>query len=165
VSTQSAPSTTKRTWWKSRPFIGLAGLVVGVGLANAGGDATPTAATAAAVATVPGPATTVMKTVTIPGPESTVVKTVKAVAAPAKTVTKIKTNTVTVMADAPQPPDPNVGADGSVDEAPLPLVDNGGGTSYANCSDVRAAGAAPIYSGDPGFQAKFDRDNDGVGCE
>lgn len=30
---------------------------------------------------------------------------------------------------------------------------------------VRAAGAAPIYPGDPGFQQKFDRDNDGIGCE
>jgi hypothetical protein len=34
-----------------------------------------------------------------------------------------------------------------------------------NCTDVRAAGAAPIYAGDPGFQSKFDRDGDGVGCE
>lgn len=36
---------------------------------------------------------------------------------------------------------------------------------YANCSDVRAHGAAPIYPGEPGFQSKFDRDKDGVGCE
>ena len=36
---------------------------------------------------------------------------------------------------------------------------------YANCDDVRAAGAAPIHPGDPGFQPKFDRDDDGVGCE
>lgn len=36
---------------------------------------------------------------------------------------------------------------------------------YKNCSAVRAAGAAPIYPGDPGWDPKFDRDNDGVGCE
>ncbi|MDJ0316612.1 GmrSD restriction endonuclease domain-containing protein [Arthrobacter antibioticus] len=36
---------------------------------------------------------------------------------------------------------------------------------YQNCSAVRAAGAAPIHIGQPGFQAKFDRDGDGVGCE
>lgn len=36
---------------------------------------------------------------------------------------------------------------------------------YQNCTEVRAAGAAPIYAGDPGFQSKFDRDGDGVGCE
>ena len=37
--------------------------------------------------------------------------------------------------------------------------------SYRNCDEVRAAGAAPIFSGDPGWQSKFDRDGDGVGCE
>lgn len=36
---------------------------------------------------------------------------------------------------------------------------------YQNCDAVRAAGAAPIHSGDPGWQQKFDRDHDGVGCE
>ena len=36
---------------------------------------------------------------------------------------------------------------------------------YANCDAVRAAGAAPIYPGQPGWDSKFDRDNDGVGCE
>lgn len=39
------------------------------------------------------------------------------------------------------------------------------GVYYKNCDAVRAAGAAPIRPGDPGFQPKFDRDNDGVGCE
>jgi hypothetical protein len=36
---------------------------------------------------------------------------------------------------------------------------------YQNCTAVRAAGAAPIHAGDPGWQTKFDRDGDGVGCE
>jgi endonuclease YncB( thermonuclease family) len=36
---------------------------------------------------------------------------------------------------------------------------------YQNCDAVRAAGAAPIHAGDPGWQSKFDRDGDGVGCE
>ncbi|MCC3273340.1 DUF1524 domain-containing protein [Arthrobacter zhangbolii] len=36
---------------------------------------------------------------------------------------------------------------------------------YANCSAVKAAGAAPIRTGDPGWDPKFDRDGDGVGCE
>jgi hypothetical protein len=36
---------------------------------------------------------------------------------------------------------------------------------YANCDAVRADGAAPIHAGDPGWQSKFDRDKDGVGCE
>ena len=38
-------------------------------------------------------------------------------------------------------------------------------TSYANCDAVRAAGAAPIHRGDPGYSSKLDRDGDGIGCE
>ncbi|MGP5588072.1 excalibur calcium-binding domain-containing protein [Glutamicibacter ardleyensis] len=34
-----------------------------------------------------------------------------------------------------------------------------------NCSAVKAAGAAPIYRGDPGYSGKLDRDGDGVACE
>ena len=40
-----------------------------------------------------------------------------------------------------------------------------GGTYYANCSAARAAGAAPVRRGDPGYASHLDRDNDGVGCE
>ncbi|NIK75688.1 uncharacterized protein YceK [Paenibacillus castaneae] len=36
---------------------------------------------------------------------------------------------------------------------------------YANCAAVRAAGAAPIHKGDPGYSRKLDRDGDGIGCE
>ncbi|MFJ5047775.1 excalibur calcium-binding domain-containing protein [Streptomyces sp. NPDC088719] len=41
----------------------------------------------------------------------------------------------------------------------------GGSTSYANCTAVRNAGAAPIRTGDPGYGRHLDRDGDGVGCE
>jgi hypothetical protein len=36
---------------------------------------------------------------------------------------------------------------------------------YANCSEARAAGAAPLYRGDPGYRSGLDRDGDGVACE
>ncbi|GAA1355375.1 hypothetical protein GCM10009612_19560 [Streptomyces beijiangensis] len=41
----------------------------------------------------------------------------------------------------------------------------GGSTYYKNCAAVRAAGAAPIHVGDPGYGRHLDRDGDGVGCE
>jgi hypothetical protein len=41
----------------------------------------------------------------------------------------------------------------------------GGSVYYANCSAARAAGAAPVMRGQPGYSRKLDRDNDGVGCE
>jgi hypothetical protein len=36
---------------------------------------------------------------------------------------------------------------------------------YANCSEARAAGAAPILRGEPGYAPKLDRDSDGIACE
>ena len=39
------------------------------------------------------------------------------------------------------------------------------GAYYANCSEARAAGAAPLYAGDPGYRGALDRDKDSVACE
>jgi hypothetical protein len=36
---------------------------------------------------------------------------------------------------------------------------------FENCSAARAAGAAPVRRGDPGYGAHLDGDGDGVGCE
>lgn len=41
----------------------------------------------------------------------------------------------------------------------------GGSGAYRNCTEARAAGAAPIRRGEPGYGPHLDRDNDGVGCE
>lgn len=43
--------------------------------------------------------------------------------------------------------------------------DGGGAAYYANCSAARAAGAAPLYVGSPGYSSDLDRDGDGVACE
>lgn len=40
-----------------------------------------------------------------------------------------------------------------------------GARAFANCAEARAAGAAPVRRGDPGYGAHLDRDNDGIGCE
>lgn len=36
---------------------------------------------------------------------------------------------------------------------------------YPNCAAARAAGAAPVKRGQPGYGRHLDRDNDGIGCE
>lgn len=41
----------------------------------------------------------------------------------------------------------------------------GGLVSYASCRAARAAGAAPLRRGDPGYSPKLDRDGDGIACE
>ncbi|MFC5337009.1 excalibur calcium-binding domain-containing protein [Leucobacter denitrificans] len=50
--------------------------------------------------------------------------------------------------------------------APAPAPAAPSAPSYfANCTAARAAGAAPVRSGDPGYGRHLDRDGDGIGCE
>jgi hypothetical protein len=37
--------------------------------------------------------------------------------------------------------------------------------AYTNCTAARAAGAAPVLRGEPGYGRHLDRDSDGIGCE
>ncbi|WP_330163021.1 excalibur calcium-binding domain-containing protein [Xanthomonas translucens] len=46
-----------------------------------------------------------------------------------------------------------------------PARTSGSSRPFANCAEARAAGAAPVRRGDPGYAPKLDRDNDGIGCE
>src|SRR4051812_27153766 len=49
--------------------------------------------------------------------------------------------------------------------APAPAPAPAPSVSFANCDAARAAGAAPVHRGDPGYSSKLDRDGDGIGCE
>lgn len=49
--------------------------------------------------------------------------------------------------------------------APAPSRPLSNGGVFPNCAAARAAGAAPVRRGDPGYGRHLDRDNDGVGCE
>uniref|UniRef100_A0AAU2JV52 Excalibur calcium-binding domain-containing protein n=1 Tax=Streptomyces sp. NBC_00049 TaxID=2903617 RepID=A0AAU2JV52_9ACTN len=41
----------------------------------------------------------------------------------------------------------------------------GGSVHYKNCDAAKAAGAAPIRRGQPGYGKHLDRDNDGIACD
>ncbi|UUL76211.1 excalibur calcium-binding domain-containing protein [Pseudarthrobacter sp. Fe7] len=49
--------------------------------------------------------------------------------------------------------------------APAPAAPAPAAAYYANCTAARAAGAAPLYAGQPGYRPALDRDSDGVACE
>ena len=49
--------------------------------------------------------------------------------------------------------------------APARARSGGGGESFANCSEARAAGRSNIRRGEPGYAPKLDRDRDGIACE
>ncbi|MFC4257068.1 hypothetical protein GRI97_13905 [Altererythrobacter xixiisoli] len=39
------------------------------------------------------------------------------------------------------------------------------GDYWSGCNAARAAGTAPIYIGEPGYQENMDGDGDGIACE
>lgn len=108
----------------------------------------------------------------------------RVVPGPTVTVTVTATPTAKVSASAKPTikptaePAPKPSADKPVTRAPAvrptqdeeAFTDNSSGDNnksayYANCSAVRAAGAAPIRRGDAGYGRHLDRDGDGVACE
>ncbi|GAA3044682.1 excalibur calcium-binding domain-containing protein [Actinokineospora globicatena] len=68
--------------------------------------------------------------------------------------------TRTVVPPAPAPP-PAPEPPTTEPELPEPPAD----AYYANCAAARAAGAAPIHRGEPGYRPALDRNNDGTACE
>lgn len=49
--------------------------------------------------------------------------------------------------------------------APAPRASSPSGVFYPNCRAAWAAGAAPLYRGQPGYRPEMDGDGDGIACE
>lgn len=62
-------------------------------------------------------------------------------------------------------PDPTPAPQQFVQQPAAPVIQESPSVYYENCDAVRAAGAAPLYMGSPGYAPKLDRDGDGVACE
>jgi endonuclease YncB( thermonuclease family) len=69
----------------------------------------------------------------------------------------------TIAPPPPPPPAPTVQQ--PVAPQPTAKPDPPSSVSYKNCAAVKAAGAAPLYAGQPGYGSHLDRDGDGVACE
>jgi hypothetical protein len=108
---------------------------------------------------------------------TTVTQTVTVTAAPPPAfMAPPATVTVTAQAapaPAPWAPPPEATTDAPPPEAPAytppPIVPAyappPSSAYYGNCSEARAAGAAPLHVGEPGYRSGLDRDGDGVACE
>ncbi len=132
-------------------LIGLVVLVLTSATACAAGSSTEPRGLAAVPATVTTTQTLSAPAVTETAAPETTTRTVT------RTVTRTATRTVTARSRA------------TATAAPLLDESDSGGSAgsahYANCSAARAASAAPIHRGEPGYRAGLDRDGDGVGCE
>lgn len=96
--------------------------------------------------TTPAPTTTTTTTTTTPPPSP-----------PTEPV-------VPVQPPAPKPPPvqpPPVEPPPPAEPPPAEPAD----AYYKNCDAARAAGAAPLHRGEPGYRAGLDRDGDGTACE
>lgn len=77
---------------------------------------------------------------------------------PPTTTTTTTTTTTAPPTTTTEPPPPQT-------EPPTTTSPPSADVYYANCTEARAAGAAPLHRGEPGYRAGLDRDGDGVACE
>lgn len=62
-------------------------------------------------------------------------------------------------------PAPEVTEDSDPDSDGSGSGSGGGSAFYPNCAAARAANAAPLYRGQPGYRSALDRDGDGIACD
>ncbi|OBA73813.1 excalibur calcium-binding domain-containing protein [Gordonia sp. 852002-10350_SCH5691597] len=129
----------------------------GVGTAIGGSDGPQAAPTVTSTTTL---------TETSAASNETVWRTTTVTATPTASTGTTGTTTTQAADDADNTPRGFVGTRTQTAVAPTTTSDSGGGSAYyASCAAARAAGAAPLYSGQPGYSSKLDRDGDGVACE
>lgn len=139
---------TAPKWARKRYVLPALGLAFFIGI-GAGAEDSSAKDDAKPLAAEPRPTVTATATVTA---------TPTADPEPAPTVTVTATRTVKVkvtktVTEEPVEDDYSGGGGG------------GGSVYYENCDAARAAGAAPVHVGDPGYGGHLDRDGDGTGCE
>ena len=83
---------------------------------------------------------------------------------PAPSVIPIPVQPVAHPSPTAQPPSPEVPRE-AIPETVPETQPSAAEVYYANCDAARAAGAAPIREGQPGYRSGLDRDDDGVACE
>lgn len=152
------------------PTLVLLGAVV---LVTSGCASTPDAAPAAPV-TVTAQVTTTQtaapRTVTATETTTTTV-TERAVETVVEQVVTTVTEQVAIQpVAAPAPPAPTTRAPTTqpvptAAQAAVQAPAAAASEYFANCSEARSAGAAPLFRGDAGYRSALDRDDDGVACE
>jgi hypothetical protein len=150
-----------RNWPTSaRVTIGVLAFTTLLGFGAAAAAAPHEDVRAGSAVTTEAPVTTARPTTTSPAPAPST-------APPATTPTTAPPTTVA----PPAPPTTAAPPPTTAAPTPQPLVAAperaiaAPSVYYENCDAARAAGAAPVFRGDPGYGGHLDRDGDGVGCE
>lgn len=98
-------------------------------------------------------------------PAATTAKATTTTKAPTTTTTVAPTTTTVAPIAPPPATAEQIIAPEPVVAPPKPAAREAPSVSFSSCAAARAAGVAPLYSGDPGYSTKLDRDRDGVACE
>ena len=88
--------------------------------------------------------------------------------APAQQAEPVQQAPVATEAPVQQAPAQAPAAEAPAQQAPAQPVQQAPARSsvyYETCADARAAGAAPLHRGEPGYRPGLDKDGDGVACE
>lgn len=148
----SAPRKSRRREWL------IAGAIV-AGLVGFGADAPPSTTSAPAPAQIglPDPSADLPLVVAPPTPDPQPGSSHELARRPLPRPAWIVAAVEAELATAPEPAAVPFAA---------PLADPEPASAYyRSCAAARAAGAAPMRRGEPGYRPGLDRDNDGVACE
>jgi hypothetical protein len=145
------PPTDRRTWIIVGSIVGVVLMLIMLG--NCGGnDQKPVASTVTKTVTV----TAQPPTVTVTAAPPTSIVTVTQAAPPPPAFFEPPASDAAPPPESFEPPAP----------PPIPVAPPpSSSVYYDDCSEARAAGAAPILVGEPGYRSGLDRDGDGVACE
>jgi outer membrane biosynthesis protein TonB len=122
-----------------------------------GDDAATTAAPTSEVETTPAPEGTPT------APETGAPTTTAPTTAPTPTHTPTQTPSSTPTdSESPTPKPSSTTPTTSPTTEP---VSTGDAVVYQSCAEVRAAGKAPLYRGQPGYTEELDRNGDGIACD
>ncbi len=171
----------ERSWWKrKRVLIPVA--VLGLVAINAANTPRSSQVATPPATTIPTQVLAAAVTSTVAVTSSTTAVIPTTAAAPASTVAPTTIAATTIAAPAATEP-PQVLPIAAPTDTEAPVAEPEPSTAatialttaattvraasvyYQNCADAKAAGAAPLHRGDPGYREALDRDKDGTACE
>ena len=168
-----------RTWWKRKRAL-IPTAVVGLLAINAANTPRANRVATSPATTIAAQVLAAEVTSTVVASSSTSALTPTTVAAPASTAapTTAATAIVATTPAAAEPPQvlpiaaPLDTEPPAAEPEPSTTARTTAATTvraasvyFQNCADARAAGAAPLRRGDPGYRDALDRDHDGTACE
>ncbi|MFJ2835511.1 excalibur calcium-binding domain-containing protein [Nocardia sp. NPDC087230] len=158
------PQDKKRRW----PWVAGIGVAGVVGLAAIGGlvdDGSDPAAVPSTTSTIRPSASSTTISSTTTSPSTTTVAPTTTVEMPVPPIVPTTTPGLPLPPVIPSTRTPTMPVPAPRVDVPEPEAPPTPSTYYKNCAAARAAGAAPLHRGEPGYRSGLDADGDGIACD